>query len=97
MRYVSDFFLDATKTLLYIALSPLQWLFWHMPRVYEGVISTIVFWKNTIPSQQEILYTLNYWSISLLIVWRGMLLYILRINLQGCSYLHEKIKNKLKK
>lgn len=56
-----DFFVDATKTFMYFALSPLQWLFWRFPKAYEAVIIIIAFVKNNIPTKNETLHTVYYW------------------------------------
>lgn len=58
---MKDFIFDASRTFLYFTLSPLQWIFWKFPKVYEALISTIIFWKNTIPSKNETLHTLYHW------------------------------------
>lgn len=63
---MKDFFLDASKTFLHFAISPLQWLFWRFPRVYEVLVTTIIFWKNTLPTKTELLHTYYHW-ISLFI------------------------------
>ena len=58
---MKDFFIDATRTFMYFTLSPLQWLFWRFPKVYEAVIITIAFVKNNIPTKNEMLHTVYYW------------------------------------
>jgi len=82
-----DFIFDVFKAFLYFALSPLQWLFWKFPKVYEIIVTTIVFWKNSLPTKAELVHTGVHWLflitsstiicisyvVKLLIVFLGML------------------------
>lgn len=61
-----SFFIDAARTFAHFALSPLQWLFLRFPRIYEVIITTIIFWKNTLPTRREITHTLYHWQYLLL-------------------------------
>lgn len=96
MRQISDFFQDATKTFFYMAFTPLQWMFWHTPKLYEAVISTYIFWKNSIPTKEEIDYTLKFWSINTLILTSSLLLYLLRWKMGMLKYIHNLVKIKYK-
>lgn len=58
---MKDFVVDISKTFLHFALSPLQWLFWRFPRVYEVIVTTIVFWKNSLPTKAELVHTGVHW------------------------------------
>jgi len=60
MNKIKHFFADFFATVSYFALAPLQWLFWHMPRVYEAIICIIIFFKNNWPSATEWKHTMHH-------------------------------------
>ena len=64
MNNIKCFVTDATKTLLYFATTPLQFLFFHMPRVYEATIKIILCVQSLVPSKTELLLTCTHWQLN---------------------------------
>lgn len=61
------FLRDLICGLLYFALTPLHFLFFKFPKVYEVIISVIIFIKNNIPTIQELKLTINVWLLNILL------------------------------
>jgi len=56
-NFISSF----THTFLYFCLQPFQWLFFCAPKVYEFLLSIIIFIKNNIPTRTDFFYTIYTW------------------------------------
>lgn len=60
------FFRDLVFSFAYF-LSPLYYMFFKFPKLYEVIISFIVFIKNNLPTKSDINLTLNVWLLNILL------------------------------
>lgn len=95
VQRISDFFIDATKTFMYFCTYPLQWLFLFAPRVYETIITIIVFTKNNVPTVRDLRYTLLHWQLNLLRVVYVLFFYTIKILILFCKFTQRQIQTNL--
>ena len=93
LQKTSYFFSDLIKTFIYFASLPLQWLFFSTPKLYEIVISVLVFIKNNVPSKQELYYTWFHWMYGIFKLLCVLLLCIINLLISCCKYLQKILFN----
>lgn len=83
MRQIKQFTVDMVATFFYFAATPVQYVFWKMPRLYECVLTVIIFFKNLIPTRTELHYTWLHWQIAVISAFCSACRYI---SLKTCTW-----------
>ena len=91
------FIIDSTKTFLYFVLHPLQWMFFKIPKVYEILVTIIVFVKNNTPTKTELYHTWLHWSYLLLNFNYYVFINVNKLSIVICKQLHQKLKTNIEK